>query len=308
MQGKSDYIWMNGKLVPWEEARIHVGSHVVHYGSCLFEGIRCYATPRGPAIFRLDAHMARLYNSCKIYRMEVPWTRAELSGAVMETVAASRMKDCYIRPIVYRGYHHLGVNPLPCPVEGAILVWQWGKYLGEEALAQGVDVRVSAWARMAPNTHPAMAKAGGNYLNAQLILMEALVDGYVEAIALDTFGYVSEGSGENVFLVLNGALVTPPYHSMILPGITRDSVLTLARELSLPVREEVIAREALYLADEVFLVGTAAEITPVRSVDKIPVGNGRRGPVTERLQSAFFGILKGEREDKQGWLTPVAAD
>jgi branched-chain amino acid aminotransferase len=296
---------MSGKFVPWEDARIHIGSHVIHYGSSFFEGIRCYATPRGPAIFRLDAHLTRLYNSCKIYRLEVPWNRSALSQAVVETVKVNRMKECYIRPIVYRGYHSLGLNPFPCPVECAILVWNWGKYLGEEALAAGVDVRVSSWARTAPNTYPAMAKAGGNYLNAQLIKMEALAEGYVEGIALDSFGYLSEGSGENLFLVMNGVLLTPPFHSMILPGITRDSVFTLARDLGIPVREEVIPREALYTADEVFLVGTAAEITPVRSVDKIPVGSGKRGPLTEQLQSALFGILTGELEDKHGWLTLV---
>jgi branched-chain amino acid aminotransferase len=296
---------MSGKFVPWEDARIHIGSHVIHYGSSFFEGIRCYATRRGPAIFRLDAHLTRLYNSCKIYRIEVPWKRSALSQAVVETVKVNRMKECYIRPIVYRGYHSLGVNPFPCPVECAILVWSWGKYLGEEALAAGVDVRVSSWARTAPNTYPAMAKAGGNYLNAQLIKMEALAEGYVEGIALDSFGYLSEGSGENLFLVMNGVLLTPPFHSMILPGITRDSVFTLARDLGIPVREEVIPREALYTADEVFLVGTAAEITPVRSVDKIPVGSGKRGPLTEQLQSALFGILTGEQEDKHGWLTLV---
>ena len=306
MLPKSDKIWMNGKFIPWDEATIHVGSHVVHYGSALFEGIRCYNTANGSGIFRLDPHVERLFNSCKIYRTEIPFSREEFREAIIETIRVNAMDECYIRPIVLRGYHSLGVNPFPCPVECYIMVWKWGKYLGEEAITEGVDVRVSSWNRVAPNTLPTTAKAGANYMNAQLIKMEAVVDGYAEGIALDSFGFVSEGSGENLFLVSNGILMTPPYHSMILPGITRDSVLTLANDAAIPTKEQVIPREALYTADEVFMVGTAAEITPVRSVDKIPVGSGKRGPITKRLQDEFFGILSGEREDRHGWFTYIA--
>ncbi len=237
MLPKAQTIWMNGELVPWDEARIHVGSHVVHYGSAVFEGIRCYKTPRGSAVFRLDAHLRRLADSCKIYRMEPRWSVEELRDAVLETIRANRLEECYIRPIVYRGYGELGVDPRPCPVEATIMVWPWGKYLGEDALVQGVDVRVSSWQRPAPNTLPTGAKAAANYMNAQLIKLEAVADGYAEGIALDPFGYVSEGSGENLFLVRDGALLTPPLHSMILPGITRDTVITLAGELGI---EELI--------------------------------------------------------------------
>jgi branched-chain amino acid aminotransferase len=303
---KSEKIWMNGKFVAWDDATIHVGSHVVHYGSALFEGIRCYNTANGSGIFRLEPHVERLFNSCKIYRMEIPFSLEEFREAIIETIRVNSMDECYIRPIIYRGYHSLGVNPFPCPVECSIMVWEWGKYLGEEAIAEGVDVRVSSWNRMAPNTLPTTAKAGANYMNAQLIKMEAVVEGYAEGIALDSFGFVSEGSGENLFVVSNGILMTPPYHSMILPGITRDSVLTLANDAGIPTKEQVIPREALYTADEVFMVGTAAEITPVRSVDKIPVGSGKRGPITKRLQDEFFGILSGEREDRHGWFTYIA--
>lgn len=297
---------MNGKFVPWDDATLHVGSHVVHYGSALFEGIRCYNTANGSGIFRLEPHVERLFNSCKIYRMEIPFSLEDYSKAIVETIRVNSMDECYIRPIIYRGYHSLGVNPFPCPVECCIIVWKWGNYLGEEAVTEGVDVRVSSWNRVAPNTFPTAAKAGANYMNAQLIKMEALVEGYAEGIALDSFGFVSEGSGENLFLVSNGTLMTPPYHSMILPGITRDSVLTLAHDAGIPTKEQVIPREALYTADEVFMVGTAAEITPVRSIDKIPVGSGKRGPITKRLQDEFFGILSGEREDRHGWFTYIA--
>ena len=306
MLPKSDKIWINGKFVPWDEATIHVGSHVVHYGSALFEGIRCYNTTNGAGVFRLDPHVERLFNSCKIYRTEIPFSLEEFREAIIETIRINAMEECYIRPIVFRGYHSLGVNPLPCPVECYIMVWKWGSYLGEEAVTEGVDVRVSSWNRVAPNTLPTTAKAGANYMNAQLIKMEAAVDGYAEGIALDSFGFVSEGSGENLFVVSNGILMTPPYHSMILPGITRDSVMTLANDAAIPTKEQVIPREALYTADEAFMVGTAAEITPIRSVDKIPVGPGKRGPITKRLQDDFFGILSGEREDRHGWFTYIA--
>ncbi len=306
MLPKSEKIWMNGKFVPWDDATLHVGSHVVHYGSALFEGIRCYNTANGSGIFRLEPHVERLFNSCKIYRMEIPFSLEDYSKAIVETIRVNSMDECYIRPIIYRGYHSLGVNPFPCPVECCIIVWKWGRYLGEKAVAEGVDVRVSSWNRVAPNTLPTAAKAGANYMNAQLVKMEALVEGYAEGIALDSFGFVSEGSGENLFLVSNGTLMTPPYQSMILPGITRDSVLTLAHDAGIPTKEQVIPREALYTADEVFMVGTAAEITPVRSIDKIPVGSGKRGPITKRLQDEFLGILSGEREDRHGWFTYIA--
>jgi branched-chain amino acid aminotransferase len=302
---KSDVIWMNGKLVPWDDANIHIASHVIHYGSAVFEGVRCYNTPEGPAIFRLDAHTERLFNSAKIYRMDMPYTFEELSRAQLETVAANKKDACYIRPIVYRGYEQLGVNPFPCPVEVAILVWDWGRYLGQEALETGVDVCVSSWARIAPNTLPAMAKTAANYMNSQLIKMEAIKAGYVEGIALDSDGYLSEGSGENLFLVKNGTLLTPPLVSSVLPGITRDTVVQLARRLRIPVEEARLPREMLYISDEVFMTGTAAEITPVRSVDKITIGKGARGPVTEALQKAFFDVIECRVPDEFGWLTPV---
>ena len=302
---KSDVIWMNGKLVPWDDATIHIGSHVIHYGSAVFEGVRCYNTPEGPAIFRLDAHTERLFNSAKIYRMDMPYTFEELSRAQLETVAANKKDACYIRPIVYRGYEQLGVNPFPCPVDVAIMVWDWGRYLGQEALETGVDVCVSSWARIAPNTLPAMAKTSANYMNSQLIKMEAIKAGYVEGIALDSDGYLSEGSGENLFLVKNGTLLTPPLVSSVLPGITRDTVVQLARRLRIPVEEARLPREMLYISDEVFMTGTAAEITPVRSVDKITIGKGARGPVTEALQKAFFDVIECRVPDEYGWLTPV---
>jgi branched-chain amino acid aminotransferase len=302
---KSDVIWMNGKLVPWDDATIHIGSHVIHYGSAVFEGVRCYNTPEGPAIFRLDAHTERLFNSAKIYRMDMPYTFEELSRAQLETVAANKKEACYIRPIVYRGYGQLGVNPFPCPVDVAIMVWDWGRYLGQEALETGVDVCVSSWARIAPNTLPAMAKTSANYMNSQLIKMEAIKAGYVEGIALDSDGYLSEGSGENLFLVKNGTLLTPPLVSSVLPGITRDTVVQLARRLRIPVEEARLPREMLYISDEVFMTGTAAEITPVRSVDKITIGKGARGPVTEALQKAFFDVIECRVPDEYGWLTPV---
>ncbi|WP_054684189.1 branched-chain amino acid transaminase [Rhodothermus marinus] len=297
-------IWFNGKLVPFEEAKIHVLSHVVHYGSSVFEGIRCYNTARGPAVFRLREHMRRLIDSARIYRMEVPYTLEELEAAALETVRASGLKACYIRPVVFRGMGSLGVNPLKNPVEVAIAVWDWGAYLGDEALEQGVDVQVSTWNRMAPNTLPAMAKAGANYANAALVKMEAVLNGYSEGIMLSVDGYVAEGSGENLFLVRDGIIYTAPLTLSILPGITRDAVITLARDLGYTVIEQPIPREALYIADELFFTGTAAEITPIRSVDRYTIGQGRRGPVTEALQRAFFEIVR-EGKDPYGWLTFV---
>jgi len=296
-------IWMNGRLVPWNEANIHIASHVVHYGSSLFEGFRVYDTPKGSAVFRLEAHTKRLFNSCKMYRMDIPYTMDEFNAAVIETIKANGQASCYVRPVVYRGYRTLGVDPFPNPVDCAILVWEWGQYLGEDALAGGVDVCVSSWWRMAPNTFPALAKAGANYMNSQLIKMEAILDGYAEGIALNVQGHISEGSGENVFLVQNGAIYTPPLSSSVLPGITRDSVIALIRELGLKIVEETIPREMLYVADEVFFTGSAAEITPIRSIDKIIIGSGRRGPVVQKLQDAFFAYINGEREDTFRWLT-----
>jgi branched-chain amino acid aminotransferase len=304
----TEKIWHNGRFIRWEDAKIHVLSHVVHYGSSVFEGIRCYATPAGPAVFRLPEHVRRMFDSAKIYRMEeLGYTREEMSEAILETVRVNRMDACYIRPVVLRGYGEVGVNPTNNPIDTYIACWSWGKYLGEEALASGVDVCVSSWTRIAPNTLPALAKAGANYMNSQLIKMEALANGYSEGIALDTGGYVSEGSGENIYVVRDGRISTPLIGSSALPGITRDTVLTLARELEIPLVETLVPRESLYIADEVFFSGTAAEITPIRSVDKIVIGAGHRGPVTEKLQKAFFAIVHGDTPDRHGWLSPVHA-
>jgi len=301
-------IWMNGKLVEWKDAHIHIASHVIHYGTAVFEGARCYSTPKGSACFRLDAHMRRLQDSAKIYRMTYPLDLVGWQNAVLDTIRANQMKACYIRPILYRGYETLGVNPLTCPVDAAIILWKWGAYLGQDALEQGVDVKVASWSRVAPNTLPAMAKSSANYANSGLIKMEALADGYSEAIALDVFGNVSEGSGQNLFTVRNEIIYTPPLASSILGGITRDSVITLARDLGYTVTETALPRESLYVADEVFVVGTAAEVTPVRSVDKITIGSGSRGPITQRLQRAYFDVINGEIPDHHGWLTYVHLD
>jgi branched-chain amino acid aminotransferase len=298
-------VWMNGSLVDWPDAKIHIASHIIHYGSGVFEGARCYQTPKGSAVFRLDAHMRRLYDSAKIYRMEYRVDRPALTEAVLETIRANALKACYIRPIIYRGYEALGVNPLPCPVDAAILVWEWGAYLGPDAAERGVDIKVSSWNRTAPNTFPALAKSVSNYASSALIKMEALLEGYAEAVALATDGLVSEGSGQNLFVVRDRTLFTAPLSGSILPGITRDSVITLARDLGYRVREEAIPREMLYVADEVFFAGTAVEIAPVRSIDKITVGDGRRGPVTADIQRAFFGVINGEVPDRYGWLTYV---
>ncbi len=302
-------IWMNGRLVDFADAKIHVLTHAVHYGSGLFEGIRCYNTHnQGPAIFRLDDHIRRQYDSCKIYRMEIPFTPAEFKQACLDTVAANDFNECYLRPVVYRGFHSLGVFPAACPVDVVIAAWKWGKYLGPEAIENGVDVRISSWNRMAPNTFPALAKATGNYMNSILIRQEAHIDGYDEGIALDVNGYVSEGSGENVFIVRDNKIMTPPLGASILAGITRASVIKIARELGFEVIETLIPREMLYVADEVFFSGTAAEVTPVRSIDRISIGNGRRGPVTERIQKEFFAYIAGDIPDRYGWFTPVYAE
>jgi branched-chain amino acid aminotransferase len=300
-------VWMNGELVEWADAKIHVASHVIHYGSGVFEGIRCYDTPKGSAIMRLTPHMRRLCDSAKIYRMPCRYDVPELEAAALQTIRANGFKACYIRPIMYRGYGALGVTPGTCPVDTALLVWEWGAYLGAEALEHGVDVCISSWTRMAPNTFPTQAKSSANYANAQLIRMEAEANGYDEGLALDVFGYVSEGSGENVFVVRDGVIYTPPLGGSILPGITRDSVITIAGELAYRVVETFIPREMLYTADELFLVGTAVEITPVRSVDRVQVGEGHRGPMTEAIQRRFLQIIAGEAPDTHGWLTLVDA-
>ena len=302
---KSSYVWYNGKLVPWEKATVHVMSHALHYGTSWFEGIRCYETRRGPEIFQFREHVRRLFNSCKIYRTDVPFTPAEIEKAILETIRANSLRRCYIRPLIFRGYGELGVNPLKNPIDVVILVWEWGRYLGEDGLEQGVDVCVSSWARAAPNTFPTLAKVGGNYINSALINMEATLKGYAEGIALDTSGLVSEGAGENIFVIQDGKISTPPVVSAILPGITRGTLITLARERGYPVIEEQISRERLYIADEVFLTGTAAEVTPVRSVDGIAVGPGRRGPITKRIQEDFFDYVQGKVEDRHGWMTSV---
>ncbi len=301
---KTENIWHNGKLIPWEEANIHVMSHVVHYGTSVFEGIRCYQLPSGPAIFRAQEHAQRLLDSAKVYRMDVNYSREELVSAMSELIATNGVSPCYIRPIVLRGYGDAGVSPMKCPVEVYIINYPWGKYLGGDEKV-GVDVCVSSWNRLAPNTLPAMAKAGANYMNSQLIKMEAILNGYAEGIALDTNGYVSEGSGENVFVVRNSTLQTAPLGNSVLPGITRDSVLRIARDLGIPVVEQGIPREMLYLADEVFFTGTAAEVTPIRSVDKITVGTGEIGPITKAIQKEFFEIVRGEKPDRFHWLTAV---
>ena len=304
-------IWMNGTFVEWADAKVHVASHALHYGSAVFEGARCYDTKQGSACFRLDPHMRRLMDSARIYRMDVPFDQQTLTDAVVETIQVNGFKACYIRPLVYRGYHSLGVHHGDCPVDVAIMVWEWGAYFTKEAIEEGLDVKVSTWARNASNTTPAMAKSVANYANAQLIKMEAVVDGYAEAIALDTNGNISEGSGQNVFIVRDGIIYTPPISSSVLWGITRDSVITIAKDLGFEVREQALPREVLYLADEMFFVGTAVEVTPIRSVDRIKVGRGRRGPMTEAIQQRFFQIVRDDAPDTHGWLqfvnSPAAA-
>jgi branched-chain amino acid aminotransferase len=301
---KTEHIWHNGKLIPWDEAQIHVMSHVVNYGSSVFEGIRCYKLASGPAIFRASEHIQRLLDSAKIYRIDVDFTREEIIAGMVDLVSRNGVSPCYIRPIVLRGYGEAGVNPFNSPTEVFICNYPWGKYLGSDA-EQGVDICISSWTRIAPNTLPAMAKSGANYMNSQLIKMEAIVNGYAEGIALDANGYVSEGSGENVFVVRNGVIQTAPLGNSVLPGITRDSVLTIARDLGIPVVEQSLPRELLYIADEVFFSGTAAEITPIRSVDKISVGKGTIGPITKKIQKEFYGTITGEKPDRFHWLTPV---
>lgn len=301
----TEKIWHNGQLIAWDDAKIHVLTHVVSYGSSVFEGLRCYDTENGPAIFRAPEHARRLIDSARIYRMDLSYSVDELTKAMVDVVRVNRLRSCYIRPIVLRGYGDVGVLPRNNPLQTYIACWSWGKYLGEEGLTQGVDVCISSWTRIAPNTLPALSKAGANYMNSQLIRMEAEANGYAEGIALDGAGYVSEGSGENIFVVRDGKILTPPLGASVLPGITRDSVIKVAAQLGLPVIETIIPRELLYIADEVFFTGTAAEVTPIRSVDRIVVGPGHRGPITEKIQKRYFDIISGKQADEFGWLTPV---
>jgi len=301
----TEKIWHNGKLIAWEDAQIHIMSHVVNYGSSVFEGIRCYTSAGSPAIFRLREHMQRLVDSAKIYRMELDYSLEQLGDAACHVVAANGVWPCYIRPIVMRGYGDAGVNPFNSPIEVYMVNYPWGKYLGEGSVTEGVDVCISSWARIAPNTMPAMAKSGANYMNSQLIKMEALLNGYVEGIALDVNGYVSEASGANLFILRKGKLMTPPLGNSVLPGITRDAVIKLAEDIGVPVQEQMIPREMVYVADEVFFCGTASEITPIRSIDKIAINNGVTGPVTLALQHEFYGIVDGTMPDRHGWFTKV---
>ncbi len=305
--GRTEKIWRDGELVNWEDATLHVMSHVVHYGSSVFEGIRCYDTPNGGAVFRLREHMRRLLDSARIYRMPLRYTVDELVQATVDTVAANDLRECYLRPIVVRTGQQMGFYPVGVPVECFIIAYKWPTYLGHDALEQGVDVCVSSWRRAAPDTFPTMAKAGGNYLNSQLSKLEAKQNEYSEGIMLDAFGYVAEGSGENLFIVRDGVLYTSGISAGILHGITRDTVITLARDFGYEVREQQIPREMLYIADEMFFTGTAAELTPIRSVDRVDVGEGRPGEITRRIQSEFMGIAKGRLADRFGWLTPVPA-
>ena len=304
---KTEKIWHNGKFIDWDDAKIHVLSHVVSYGSAVFEGIRAYETPQGAAIFRNREHMQRLVNSAYIYRMEVKYSVDDLCEANLELIRQNKMKSCYMRPIILRGYGNGGVDPAGNPIEVYLACWQWGRYLGDEAVRSGVDVCVSSWNRPAPNTLPQMAKAAANYMNSQLIRMEAVVNGYVEGIALDTNGYVSEGSGENLFVVQAGRVITPPLSNSALPGITRNTVITICQDFGIPVSEQVIPREMLYIADEVFFCGTAAEVTPIRSIDRIKIGGGSRGPVTKRIQDEFFSLVSGAKPDRHSWLSHATA-
>ena len=297
-------IWRNGELINWEDATIHVLSHVVHYGSSWFEGIRCYDTEKGAAIFRLKEHIQRLHDSAKIFRAEIPFSVEDLIKATVETVKVNGLKSCYVRPFAFRGFYELGITPFNCPVDVYVAVWEWGKYLGEDSVENGIDVCVSSWSRLAPNTLPPLAKSGANYMNSQLVKMEALKNGFTEGIALDVTGHVSEGSGENIFLIKDGVIHTTSLASSILKGITRDTVIKIATELGYEIRESHIPREFLYLADELFFTGTAVEITPVRSVDKIQIGIGKPGPITRKIIAQFYEVVKNAN-DKYGWLTFV---
>jgi branched-chain amino acid aminotransferase len=305
---ETEWIWRDGEFIRWQDATVHVLAHSMQFGSSAFEGIRCYKTPRGPAIFRLEDHLQRLLDSCKIYRMEVKYSIDELVAATCEMVERNNVESCYIRPMVLRGYGASGMVPHDSPVEVYLPCWPWGAYLGEGALENGVDACVASWSRMAPNTIPAMAKVAGNYLSGQLIKMEALRNGFAEGIGLGPDGMISEGSGQNLFLVHKGTIYTPTVNGTLLHGITRSTILTLARDMDIPVREQDMPREMLYTADEIFLTGTASEVTPVRSVDRIDIGSGRRGPITTQIQQRFLEIVHGSTEDPYGWLTNVRAE
>ncbi len=302
---KSQYIWMDGQFVDWDKATVHAGAHALHYGSSVFEGVRAYSTPRGPAIFCIDPHVDRLFDSCKIYKMPIPFTREQIRDAIVETVRRNNLKSCYVRPIVFRGFENFSLDPRKCPVQVAILAFELGRYLGAEAIEKGVEVGVSSWRRMAPDTFPALGKLGGQYINSQFVAMEAADHGYGEGIALDINGYVSEGSGENIFVIAEGTIFTPPLSASILKGVTRQAAITLARDFGHTVIEQNISREMLYIADEVFFTGTAAEITPIRSIDRVSIGAGARGPLTKKLQEEFFAIVEGRTEDRHRWLTYV---
>jgi branched-chain amino acid aminotransferase len=302
---RTEWIWHNGEFVKWDDATVHVTAHALHYGSSVFEGLRAYATPNGPAILALEAHIRRLFDSCRVMRMELPYRSEQVLDAVVEIVRRNELESCYIRPLVYKGSGPIGLDGRPAPTEMAIFAFEFGRYLGDSAIEQGVDVMVSSWRRAAPDTLAAMSKSGGNYVSSQFIAMEAKDLGFAEAIALDVNGLVSEGSGENIFVVYRGELYTPPVGSSILLGVTRECILTLARALGMEVREQSFPREMLYLADEIFFTGTAVEISPVRSVDRVKVGNGAPGPITKQLQDAFFGILNGSIPDQHHWLTFV---
>lgn len=308
MAMQADYIWMNGKILPWGEAKVHVFTHALHYGSSVFEGLRAYETADGPAIFRAVEHFERLLFSCKVARIPSPLTVDEWVDVTADVLRANQLRSAYVRPLIFRGYNTLGVDGRKCPVDAILATVPWGTYLGDEALEQGVDVHVSSWRRMAPDTLNALAKIGGQYVNSQNVIMEASDHGFDEGIALDVNGYVSEGSGENIFLVYKGQLHTPPLSNSILGGITRDCAMTIAQDLGYTVKEMTIPREMLYLADEIFFTGTAAEITPVRTVDRLPVGDGKRGPITQAIQDVFFKIVRGESEDRWNWLTPVSLE
>jgi branched-chain amino acid aminotransferase len=300
-------IWMNGSMVAWKDATIHVASHALHYGTGVFEGLRAYDSKTGTMVFRLQPHMRRMLDSCRVYRMEPKWSQQQLEQAVIDTVRVNGFKSCYIRPLIWRGYEQLGLNPMPCPVEAAVIVWEWAQMMGADALDKGIDVGVSSWTRLAPNTLPALAKGTANYANSGLIKMQAALDGYDDGVALDESGLLSEGSGQNLFLVRDNVIYTPSLASSVLQGITRETVLVIARDLGFEVRETALPREFLYLADEAFFCGTAVEVTPIRSFDKITVGAGRKGPITDAIQKRFFGIIRGDLPDTHGWLTPVGA-
>jgi len=299
------YIWHNGNFTEWENANTHIMSHVIHYGSSVFEGIRVYDTHLGPAVYRLPDHIMRLFDSAKIYRMDLPYSPEDIIQACVDTVKKNEFGACYIRPVVFRGYGAFGVNPMDNPIETYIATWEWGAYLGSDALENGVDVCFSSWSRFAPNTLPALAKCAANYMNSQLIKMEAIQNGYTEGIALDNQVYISEGSGENIFIIKNDVIYTPPLSASILPGLTRNSVIEIVKDLGYELREEMIPRESIFIANEAFFTGTAAEITPIRTVDKIAIGNSKRGEITKKIQEEFFNIFSGKRKVPEDWLTPI---